>query len=413
MGYYSPTFGNLSSGWYWSTTKDTYAKERDVCITRWNQQCDEIVERYFNKYGMFLMAFENSIKKDIRELIDGRFPFPKYFGYFFISKILSNSELSKKFTDDYNSRANLKFECCNCNKIQIYDDIHPSLIGKTKSVIPLCNSCGFWLSEFTDLTTINEIPSAFKDWFTNLKKRQKCVICSKRFTWLKKSIQYTFEIPFIPGKHIQICPECVQKAILENNLQDDLTTNLERFKLIADSIGSIPEKSGFIYNQIDNLETAINLTKQMHKMPTFGELSKSCGSWFKLLIASGILPEGTRKMKYGTMVLAKDGHECLSIAEKVIDDLLYANDIPHEREPHYPDSNYRADWLIKQNGFNILIEFFGLYGESNYNKRMKEKLEYASTKGIKVISFLPKDLNNLHDSFSYKILSLFPDKLIV
>ena len=155
---------------------------------------------------------------------------------------------------------------------------------------------------------------------------------------------------------------------------------------------------------------AINLTKEMHKMPSFSYLAESCGSWFKLLIASGILPEGARKMIYGTMVLAKDGHECLSLAEKLIDDLLFINGIPHEREPHYPESNFRADWHLKLNGEDILVEFFGLYGEPNYTKRMKEKLDYASSRGIKVVSFLPKDLNNLHDSFSSKILSLYYEK---
>ena len=407
MGYYSPTYANLSSGWYWSTTNATYANERDICLSVWDSRCDGIVKKYFHEYGMFLMAFENHIKKEIRELIDSRFPFPQYFSYFFVSKILSDSALAKIFLDDYNSRSQLIIECCNCNKIQIYDDIHPSLIGRTMSVFPLCNSCGFWLSEFTDLTTIKEIPADFRNWFIDLKKEQECVICSNRYTWLKESVRYTYEILFIPGKHLQICPKCVHKAILGSNLQDDLLTNLKRFKSIADAIGSIPEKSGFIYNQIDSLEMAINLTKEMHKMPSFSDLSKSCGSWFKLLIASSILPEGARKMIFGTMVLAKDGHECLSLAEKEIDDLLFANGIPHEREPHYPDSNFRADWLLKLNGKNILVEFFGLYGEPNYTKRMKEKLEFASSKGIQVVSFLPKDLNNLHESFSTKILSLF------
>ena len=76
------------------------------------------------------MAFEKHIKKEIRELIDVRFPFPKYFSYFFVSKILSDSALAKIFLDDYNSRAQLTFKCCNCNKIQIYDDIHPLLDRK-------------------------------------------------------------------------------------------------------------------------------------------------------------------------------------------------------------------------------------------------------------------------------------------
>ena len=44
MGYYSPTYANLSSGWYWMTTKETYSKERDICLSAWDSRCDGIVK---------------------------------------------------------------------------------------------------------------------------------------------------------------------------------------------------------------------------------------------------------------------------------------------------------------------------------------------------------------------------------
>jgi len=356
---------------------------------------------------MFLMAFERDIKKEIRECVDERFPFPDYFGYFLFSKIIFDPEMSRIYLADYEARSRCVVTCQNCGKSQSYDDIHPSLMGRTRIVLPLCNSCWFWLSEFTDLSAVSKIPADFKNWFSSLKTEQECPICKKRFVWLRKAIQPTYEVPFIPGRFVQICPDCVYKALLQSNNQDDFNTNLRRFKFIADTIGGIPDKSGFVYNQVDSLDVAITLTKEMQKMPTFSDLSKSCGSWFKLLIASGVLPEGVRQLKYGTMVLAKDGHECLSLAEKEIDDMLFSNGISHQREPIYPDSNFKADWLITVKGEHILIEFFGLYGEKHYMKRMEEKLEYALGIGLKVIAFLPKDMNNLRQAFSSKVLSLF------
>ena len=95
---------------------------------------------------------------------------------------------------------------------------------------------------------------------------------------------------------------------------------------------------------------------------------------------------------------------------KEIDDLLYSYGIEHKREPSYPDSNFRADWLLWVGNEKIFVEFFGLYGESRYTKRMKEKLEYAKSVGIRVIAFLPKDLSDLRHAFSIKVLSLNPNK---
>lgn len=56
------------------------------------------------------------------------------------------------------------------------------------------------------------------------------------------------------------------------------------------------------------------------------------GSYFKLLLKSGLVPEGTRHMRLGTMVLAKDGDMCFSLAEREIDDWMSKNGIVHEKE---------------------------------------------------------------------------------
>jgi len=410
MGYYAPSFANLASGWYWTTSNEPYANERDKCLEKWNDKCDLIVAKYLNKYGMFLSAFTKDIKEEIRELVDAPFPFPAYFSYFVVSKVLFDPNLNGVYTTDYNTRARTIITCEICAREQYYDDIHPSLIGRTKKILPLCNSCWFMLSEFTNLSTLSEIPIDFKLWFSKLKQEQICAICNQRYTWIKEIVPKMYGAYFIPGKHLHICPKCVQKAMMGNKNSDDLESNLKTFKIIADQLGVVPNRTGFIYNQVDDPELAINTTKEMHKMRSFDDLSQECGSWFKLLIASGVLPKGSRKTKYGTMVLAKDGHECLSLAEKEIDDLLFATGIEHEREPHYPNSNFKADWLLNTGNEKIFVELFGLYGETQYNKRMKEKLNYAIANGIKVISFLPKDLDDLNHSFSVKVLTLFPEK---
>jgi len=93
-------------------------------------------------------------------------------------------------------------------------------------------------------------------------------------------------------------------------------------------------------------------------------------------------------MVRGTQCLAKDGHVCLSLGEKTIDDLLHAHGISHDKEPRYPGSNYRADFLVG----DVYIEFFGLTGNAEYDAKTKRKQRLCREKGIELVSIYPKDL---------------------
>ncbi len=115
------------------------------------------------------------------------------------------------------------------------------------------------------------------------------------------------------------------------------------------------------------------------------------GSWLKALIAAGILEEDSQQMIFGTKVLANDGHECLSLGEKTIDDWLYLNMIPHEKEPIYPGGYLRADWKVGK----FFIEYWGLKGMEDYDKRILIKREIAKEKKIPLIEIYPEDLPNL------------------
>jgi hypothetical protein len=79
---------------------------------------------------------------------------------------------------------------------------------------------------------------------------------------------------------------------------------------------------------------------------------------------------------------------CFSLGEKTIDDLLFALGIPHEREPVYPEGNYRADFLV--NG--AFIEYFGLAGDAEYDAKTKRKKQLCEAHGVRLVSILPRDL---------------------
>jgi hypothetical protein len=86
--------------------------------------------------------------------------------------------------------------------------------------------------------------------------------------------------------------------------------------------------------------------------------------------------------------IANDGHVCLSIAEKTIDDLLSGLGIEHQREVPYPNSNHRFDFVIG----DLYIEYFGLIGDADYEARVKAKIASCKMLGIKLLPVYPKDL---------------------
>jgi hypothetical protein len=409
VGYYGPSFGGLDQGWYFRTTDRRYADERDRCLEWWNVECDAVVEDYLRRHGMFLSAFERAVKSDIRTRLGENSTFPAYFGYFIVSRVLETPRLARLYREDYESRSGRTVTCSVCNNCQTYDGIHPSLIGRTGRVLPLCNKCWFWIAEFTPLESLTYVSEDFKERVRRLSSQQTCPICHRKFVWLRKEVRYTFEVPFLPARHIEICPRCVQAAVWGDPRTGTSQSHLDIFKRIADLLGAVPDRTGFVYDQAETLEIAIEVTKLMHEVPSFQALAKQHGSWFKLLVASGVLPNGTRPTAFGVMVLARDGHQCLSLAEKTIDDLLFDHRIPHEKEPRYPGADYRADWKLVAAGTEVFIELFGLDGEPSYTKRKQEKLAYAEKAGMTVVALERKDLVNLKHAFQRKILALFAD----
>ncbi len=110
------------------------------------------------------------------------------------------------------------------------------------------------------------------------------------------------------------------------------------------------------------------------------------GTWNKAIIAAGFKPN---PVKFAVKYIANDDHKCDSLAEKIIDDWLYARKIAHDRNIHYLDTKFTADFKVK----NTLIEFFGLQGQlKRYDFLMKMKLRLIKENKLSVISIYPKDL---------------------
>ena len=122
---------------------------------------------------------------------------------------------------------------------------------------------------------------------------------------------------------------------------------------------------------------------------------KSFGSWNKAVLAAGFTPNRSHDDRMYKRIIskAKDGHLCDSVSEVLIDDWLYKNNILHEKDAHYPDTNHKADWTIISNGNKIFIEYFGLANDSpRYDRCIKEKEVLCEKQNIPLIAIYPKDL---------------------
>jgi hypothetical protein len=109
------------------------------------------------------------------------------------------------------------------------------------------------------------------------------------------------------------------------------------------------------------------------------------------LLEAGVLGPGGQLRTRGIRCLANDGHECFSLGEQTIDNLLHEARIPHEREPVYPEGRYRADFLIG----STLVEYLGLAGDDAYDTKTELKRKMAARHGVAMIELRAEDLNNL------------------
>jgi hypothetical protein len=156
----------------------------------------------------------------------------------------------------------------------------------------------------------------------------------------------------------------------------------------------------YLFHDHENILKYISL---LQKMPSPHAYIKEFGSLFAALVAAGVFPEGSKRMVLGTMILANDGDLCLSMAEKEIDDFLFAEGIEHKKEVNYPDSGYRTDWELFGSGTRTFVEYFGLMSKTTYADKAKLKAAIASAHGIELIALYPNtDWKSLIGSWKTK-----------
>ncbi len=240
--------------------------------------------------------------------------------------------------------------------------------------------------------------SRLDEWIENFKEPRDCALCGNMF----KVIDLPSWIYFGSNGCKNCCFQCL---IVEAPRKAELARLIPTF---VKTCGFIPSAStspiNYAFTSRLTTDQWVETILLYAKMGGIDHVKKKFGSWFKSLAETGALPDGVLSTARGIRCLAQDGHTCHSLDEQRIDDWLSSNGLPHEREPHYPahptlnsSGRRRADWKVR----DIFIEYFGLVGDSNYEKKMDEKIALAQHCKIDLIAIYPADIENLEQKLSH------------
>lgn len=184
---------------------------------------------------------------------------------------------------------------------------------------------------------------------------------------------------------------------------EDVKSSIGNLRKLIEFLEFIPQKNFGIYDFYRNIPMEKFVEFVKFSSETFYPI-RYCsvyGDWLKAVIATGYLGEReVLKTIYGYKVVAKDGHICNSLAEKIIDDFLYNKGIKHEKEPAYPKcvrnmmkSKVRADWKVGDN----YIEYFGLQTKRDYARKTASKILSCEYNGINLIALYAGDEYHLDE----------------
>lgn len=193
--------------------------------------------------------------------------------------------------------------------------------------------------------------------------------------------------------HVKICPSCTKKFTGRNKYCSNLCIpqkSIVNKRIILKEIqdfyiqnGHIPLKKEFYHAKVARIRF---------------------GSWNNAIRAAGFEPN---PVMFAKKCIAKDGHKCDSLAEKIIDDWLFLKGISHQTKVPYNKNRMTADFKV--NG--TLIEFLGLTGQlKKYDKLVKIKEKLWKEQNLNVIKIYPNDLfpkNRLDEIIKIKF---FPTK---
>lgn len=256
---------------------------------------------------------------------------------------------------------------------------------------------GLGLLETFNTSDKNQIEAVVTDF---IETERMCPICGQKYKviffpdWVYKRV----------NGYIFLCYECPSSYPPKETVPQTI-------KEMVDYLGFIPNSGFQIFNNDsfasrvseDKWTTAFSFVLKLGGKigETTDHIKMQFGSWFKALVAAGVLDNGQLRTKRGIRCLAKSGNECNSIDEQYIDNFFFENGIKTVKEPRYPfhkllnpKALLRADWFVNGN----YVEYFGLAGESEYDLKTTNKIRLCAELGLPLIAIYPDDLADLQKS---------------
>ena len=268
--------------------------------------------------------------------------------------------------------------------------VTPSDVIKTwQQVDPLCSQYAWYNVLMYFAASRAEVLGLTKE--IRKPKWKTCPLCSKRF------VENSLPGPLAKRlgiDHLDFCAPCLTEAIFKGSDTISKEQVLSYLQDLANILQRVPNQNfgeGIEDLQGLDYQERLSLLRLLRKKPTLQHVKELFGSWLKALVEAGVLEDGARPTSRGIQCLAKDEHVCFSLGEKTVDDFFYSQGFAHEKEPHYPEGNFRADFLIG----DVFIEYFGLRGNPDYDTITRKKQRICNKYGIKLISVYPSDLMSL------------------
>ncbi|HJY99036.1 MAG TPA: hypothetical protein VJ227_05015 [Patescibacteria group bacterium] len=261
--------------------------------------------------------------------------------------------------------------CSNCKK-SFYRDIRHVNEGAKFGWKHFCSKRCMALSKTTAKKFVCFRPGCNREFIRAPSARMKSskFYCSTRCAAMINNLTRK--------KKVRICPTC-------GNEFSDIR--------IYCSSGCIP-KRGSKYTKLIVIAQIKNFHKIHDRIPIKREMyglyrvaRKYFGTWNTAIRKAGFKPN---PVMFAHKYIAKDGDRCDSLAEKMIDDYLFARKIKHIRNFPYPGGeDLTVDFKIGR----FWLEFFGLSGQlRKYDRLKRRKQKLAKKFKLNLIEILPGDI---------------------
>lgn len=239
-------------------------------------------------------------------------------------------------------------------------------------------------------------------------KPQECKICGNEYSPLKLPDW----VYYGSNGNDMICYECpITKNPKKANIKELISQFVQKLNFIPNADFNPVNYSFSSRVKKDNWIDVCKIIFQMgvsgnDSLGTKTIFKNKFGSWFKALVESSVLPNDVLESSRGFRCISKSGNECNSLDEMYIDNWMFEHNLYADKEPVYPPhpiynkhGRRRADWKVNE----YYVEYFGLKGKENYDKKTEEKLRLADSLNLKLIAIFPSDLNSLSEKLKVLI----------